>query len=71
MIPNLNDHKIILLISPCSVDLNLLYQVTYGDNPVVAADIEVNITVEMTNGSVVRVNNLTMLDNGYGGKCHS
>ena len=46
-------------------------QVTYGDSPVLYANIQVNITVQMNNGSVARVNNLTMLDNGYGGKCHS
>ena len=47
------------------------FQVTFGDSPVINADIEANITVRMNNGSVVRVNNLTLLDNGYGGKCHS
>ena len=47
-----------------------MLQVTYGDSPVINANIEVNITVRMNNGSVARVNNLTMLDNGYGGKCH-
>ena len=46
-------------------------QVTFGDSPVINADIEANITVRMNNGSVVRVNNLTLLDNGYGGKCQS
>ena len=45
-------------------------QVTFGDSPVINANIEVNITVRLNNGSVARVNNLTMLDNGYGGKCH-
>ena len=47
-----------------------MLQVTHGDSPVINAHIEVNITVRMNNGSLVRVNNLTMLDNGYGGKCH-
>ena len=47
-----------------------MLQVTHGDSPVINANIEVNITVRMNNGSVARVNNLTMLDNGYGGKCH-
>ena len=46
-------------------------QVTFGDSPVINADIEANITVRMNNGSVVRVNNLTLLDNGYGGECQS
>ena len=47
-----------------------MLQVTHGDSPVINANIEVNITVRINNGSVARVNNLTMLDNGYGGKCH-
>lgn len=33
------------------------------------ARIRVNITVIMNNGSVASINNLTMLDNGFGGKC--
>merc|ERR1719445_2309432 len=44
----------------------IFVQVTHGDSPVINANIEVNITVRMNNGSVGRVNNLTMLDNGYG-----
>ena len=51
--------------------IHYFLQVTFGDSPVINADIEANITVRMNNGSVVRVNNLTLLDNGYGGKCHS
>ena len=51
--------------------IHYFLQVTFGDSPVINADIEANITVRMNNGSVVRVNNLTLLDNGYGGKCQS
>ena len=35
----------------------------------VEADIEVNITVRLENGSTARVDNITMVDNGYGGEC--
>ena len=51
--------------------IHYFLQVTFGDSPVINADIEANITVRMNNGSVVRVNNLTLLDNGYGGECQS
>ena len=44
-------------------------QVTRGGSPVVRAELEVNITVRLENGSTARVDNLTMLDNGYGGEC--
>ena len=47
-----------------------MLQVTHGDSPVINALIAVNITVRMNNGSVALANNLTMLDNGYGGKGH-
>ena len=48
-----------------------IVQVTRGGSPVVEADIEVNITVRLENGSTARVDNITMVDNGYGGECQS
>lgn len=44
-------------------------QVTRGGSPVVRAELEVNMTVRLENGSTARVDNLTMVDNGYGGEC--
>ena len=50
--------------------LKVFARVTKGDAPVMMARVNLDVTVNSADGSVVTVDNIQLLDNGNGGKCN-
>lgn len=51
-----------------SIPLAIYAKVSRGDGPVVDARVSVIVTIEQTNGSVITMSPIRLLDNGYGGE---